>query len=69
LKAVAPNPERRHQSAAELAGALRQLMPRLQLPDVPSDVIAASPAGIGRTVALVAVILGLIVAWAWWFTR
>jgi serine/threonine-protein kinase len=69
LKAVAPTAERRYQSAAALAAALRQVMPGLQLPDVPADVAGASAASLGRVVVLAAVILLVLAAGVWWFMR
>lgn len=71
LKAVSPNPERRHQSAAELAAALRAALPGLQLPDAPPEIgAAASPASAaGRAVLITVAILATLGAIAWWLTR
>jgi len=71
LKAVAPNAERRYQSAAELAAALRRVLPTLELPEVPAALGGpeASSAGVGRVLLLAVVILAAVAAIAWWFTR
>jgi len=71
LKAVAPNAERRYQSAAELAAALRRVLPTLELPEVPAALSGpeASSAGVGRVLLLAVVILAAVAAIAWWFTR
>ena len=71
LKAISPNPERRHQSAAELAAALRAVVPGLQLPDVPPDLgAAAAPAsGAGRVLLITLAILAALGAIVWWLTR
>lgn len=71
LKAVAPNPARRYQSAAELAAALRAVMPGLQLPDVPPMIDDAAPAasGISRVGVFALAILAALAAAAWWLTR
>ena len=71
LKAVAPNAERRYQSAAELAAALRAVMPGLHLPDVPPSIVTAdAPAtSIGRVVMLTLAILAAAITLAWWLMR
>lgn len=70
LKAVAPNPDRRHQSAAELAAALRAVVPGLQLPDVPAALEneAAPASGVNRALLITLALLAGVAA-AWWFTR
>lgn len=69
LKAIAPNAERRYQSAAALAGSLREVMSGLQLPDVPVDVAGAPAASLGRVVVMTVVILAVVAACVWWFIR
>lgn len=71
VKAVAPNPERRYQSAAELAAALRAVIPSLELPDVPPtiDDAATSTSGINRVGVFALAILAALAAAAWWLTR
>ena len=69
LKAVAPNRERRYQSAAELAAALREVLPRLEFPEVPADVTTGNGASLGRVTLLTLVILGGLAAVAWWVMR
>jgi serine/threonine-protein kinase len=70
LKAVAPNPERRYQSAAALASALRQVLPALQLPEVPPDAGRTDASGtrLLPILILTVIILGAIAA-AVWLTR
>ena len=71
LKAVAPNPERRYQSGAELAAALRAVVRGLQLPDVPPMIDDFPPAasGISRVGVFALAILIALAAAAWWLTR
>lgn len=70
LRAVAPNPERRYQSVAALASALRGVIPELQLPDVPPAVAAGtSSTSVVRVLVLTLVILATLAAVAWWLTR
>jgi eukaryotic-like serine/threonine-protein kinase len=69
LKAVAPSPGRRYQSAAELASALRGLLPLLELPEVPPDVARTGSATVGRVALLTLLILGGLAAIAWWVMR
>jgi eukaryotic-like serine/threonine-protein kinase len=70
LKAVAPNPDRRYQSAAELAAALRNVLPLLELPEIPTDVgVGGGGARFGRIVLLTLFILGGLAAIAWWIMR
>jgi len=70
LKAVAPNPDSRHQSAAALAGALRAVAAALDAKDVAADdeEQAQQPgAHIGRALAMATLILlglGLLIWWA-----
>ena len=71
LKAIAPNPERRHQSAAELAAALRAVVQGLRLPDVPAalDAAVVPASGAGRMVLIALALVAALVAIAWWLTR
>jgi len=71
LKAEAPNADRRYQSAAELAAALRGVLPGLQLPDVPPAIAdpPAARAGIGPLVLVTLAILAVVLALAWRFMR
>jgi serine/threonine-protein kinase len=69
LKAVAPSADRRHQSAAELAAALRMVMPGLQLPDVPPDVAGPPAANAARIALITAALLAVVAGVAWWLTR
>jgi serine/threonine-protein kinase len=69
LKAVAPGAERRYQTAAELAGSLRTVMPALQLPEIPADVAARPATSVGRIVVVTACVLAVIAGVVWWLTR
>jgi serine/threonine-protein kinase len=70
LKAVAPNPDRRYRTVAEMAAALRTVLPLLEFPDLPasvSEVQSSAPASRALVMALV-ILAGLAVV-AWWLTR
>jgi serine/threonine protein kinase len=69
LKSVAPNPDRRYQSAAELAGSLRAVMPGLQLPDVPADVAATPGTSAAQVVIMIVILVMLGAGVIWWVTR
>jgi len=71
LKAVAPNPARRFQTAAELAAALRAVLPALDRPDVFADIRTGESEGatLGRIVVMTVAILGGLGLVAWWLTR
>lgn len=72
LKAVAPNPELRYQSAATLAAELRSLAAILDVRGGAGDEEeepASEPASVGRILLLAVLILGAVAAVAWWFTR
>ena len=69
LKAVAPNPERRFQTAAEFGGALRAVLPGLQLPDVPRELTGAGSTSAGRIGVMTVVLLAALAAIAWWLMR
>jgi serine/threonine protein kinase len=72
LKAVAPNPDSRHQSMATLAADLRRL---IALVDErggagdEDDAVASSGGGVGSVIGIAAVILAVLALLAWWFTR
>ena len=69
LKAVAPNAERRYQSAAALASALRGVLPTLELPEVPAALVKPDAATNTRHVVLLAAVILIALAAAWWFMR
>jgi eukaryotic-like serine/threonine-protein kinase len=70
LKAVAPNRERRYQSAAELAAALRSVLPLLECPEIPADVAnSGNGASLRRVTLLTLIILAGLAAVVWWVTR
>ena len=70
LKAVAPNRDRRYQSAAEFAAALRTALPLLEFPEVPPDVTRdVDGASLGRVAVLTLILLGGVAGVAWWFMR
>jgi len=71
LKAITPNAERRHASAAELAASLRMMLPVLELPGGLGSITAPSPPAspMGRTLVVTIVILGVVALLAWWLTR
>jgi serine/threonine-protein kinase len=69
LKAVAPNPERRYQSAAEFASALRGVLPLLELPEVPPEIDGGGSATVGRVALLTVIILSGLAAIVWWVMR
>lgn len=72
LKAVAPNPDLRYQSAATLAADLRVLAAVSEARATSSAAAAvaeaASPRG-GRAIAIAAFIVAALALIAWWFTR
>lgn len=65
LTAVAPNPGRRLQTAAELAAALRRVLAVLELPDVPAELAAGTGVAAGRVIRIGLVILAGLAAIAW----
>jgi eukaryotic-like serine/threonine-protein kinase len=69
LKAVAPNPASRYQSAVGFAGELRAsiaVLDRLGVAGEEEELAQASSTSVGRVVVLAAVML-VVVALAWWF--
>jgi serine/threonine protein kinase len=73
LKAVAPNPDRRYQSVAALAGDLRAISSALALDDVVEEererASTAPSTSVGRVVLTALVILAVVAAVLWWVTR
>ena len=70
LKAVAPNRDRRYQSAAELAAALRSVLPLLEFPEIPPDVRPTTGgASLGRVALLTLIMLAGLVVIVWWIAR
>jgi hypothetical protein len=71
LKAVAPNPDSRYQSAATLAAELRSVAAILDVRGATDDDEDEEPnlVNVGGVVVMTVVILGAIAAVAWWFLR
>jgi len=72
LKAVAPNPDNRYQSAATLAAELRSISAILDVRGAMDDEEShddAAPNPLGRTLMLTIVMLAVLGAIAWWFLR
>jgi serine/threonine protein kinase len=71
LRAVAPNPDLRHQSMVSLAGDLRTVANALELDEVAEVERAQAPpaTSFGRILLMTLVILALAGAALWWFTR
>lgn len=69
LKAVAPNRERRYQTAAEFAAALRGVLSLLEVPDAPEQAVGTEGATVGRVVLVTVLILAALAAIAWWVMR
>ena len=72
LKAVAPNPESRYQSAATFAAELRSVASIFDLRGTVGDEEdhdEAAPHTVSRTLVLTIVMLLVIAAIAWWFLR
>jgi eukaryotic-like serine/threonine-protein kinase len=70
LRAIAPNPDSRYQSAAALAGELRATLPVLDAQNVPSDdEPEVLPPNGSRSTWLVAIAVIVAGAIAWWLTR
>jgi serine/threonine-protein kinase len=70
-KAIAPNPEKRHGSAAELVRELRRVDAQLDADGAGDDeaFIAARPARRVNAVAIAALVVAVLAAVAWWLTR
>lgn len=69
LKALAPRPDARFQSAAELAGELRTLLAVLEAPDAAGEEGERSEAvsvGLGRIIAIAGGMLLVVAGVAWW---
>ena len=72
LRAVAPNPDRRTQSAATLAAELRSVAAVLDVRGIAEDEEDALPersTSLGRVLLLTLVILALAVLAVWWLSR
>jgi serine/threonine protein kinase len=72
LKAVAPNPDLRHQSAVTLAAELRSGAARFELGEVPGEEAADAQTGstsVGKVLMLTILLLAVLGAIGWWFTR
>jgi len=71
LKAVAPNPDLRHQSMASLAGDLRVVSTALELEDAAEVERAKAPpaTSVGRVLLMTLTILALVGAVLWWVMR
>jgi serine/threonine protein kinase len=71
LKAVAPNPDSRHQSMASLAGDLRLVSTALELDDVAEVERAKAPpaTSVGRVLLMTLTILVVVAAVLWWVMR
>ncbi len=71
LRAVAPNPEKRYESAAALTRELRRIDARLDAEGCTDDEDfphAASPRH-GNAIAIAGVLTAILAALLWWFTR
>ena len=72
LKALAPNPESRYQSAVSFAGELRGSLAVLDALDVAGEeeeLAQTQSTSIGRVAAMTAMMILIVVAIAWWFMR
>jgi eukaryotic-like serine/threonine-protein kinase len=72
LKALAPNPESRYQSAVSFAGELRGSLAVLDALDVAGEeeeLAHTQSTSIGRVAAMTAMMILIVVAIAWWFMR
>jgi serine/threonine-protein kinase len=69
LRAVAPKAERRYQSAAELAAALRGALPLLELGDVPMETPAENATSLSRVALMTLLILAGLGVVIWWVMR
>jgi serine/threonine protein kinase len=71
LRAVAPNPDSRHQSAVTLAAELRSVAARFDVRELAIDEEseAQTRASFATTLAMTVLILFVLGAVGWWFTR
>lgn len=72
LKALAPNPESRYQSAVSFAGELRGSLAVLDALDVAGEeeeLAQTQSTSVGRVAAMTAMMIFIVVAIAWWFMR
>jgi serine/threonine protein kinase len=69
LKAVAPNPDSRYQSAVTFAAELRSVAARLDLRESATDAADASHRGGPATLLLTVLGLAVLLAVGWWLTR
>lgn len=72
LKALAPNPDSRYQSAVSFASELRASLAVLDALDVAGEeeeLVQKRSTSVGRVAALAAVMILIVLALAWWFMR
>lgn len=69
LKAIAPNPDSRYQSAATLSAELRSVGAILDVRSENEDEAHAAGAGSGRTALIAVLVLLALIAAVWWFIR
>jgi serine/threonine-protein kinase len=72
LKALAPNPDARHQSAVSFASELRASLAVLDALDVAGEeeeLVQKQSTSIGRVAVMAAVIIVIALALVWWFMR
>jgi len=72
LKALAPNPDSRYQSAVSFAGELRASLAVLDALDVAGEeeeLAETQSTSVGRVAAMAAMMILLVAAIAWWFMR
>jgi serine/threonine-protein kinase len=70
LKALAPNPASRYQSAVAFAGELRQsigVLDALGVAGEEEELAQTSSTSVGRVLAMTAALLGVAAVLAWWF--
>jgi serine/threonine protein kinase len=72
LKALSPNPDSRYQSAVSFAGELRGALATLDALDLESEeeeLAQKQSTSIGRVVGMTAVVIAVVLALVWFFTR
>ena len=72
LKALAPNPDSRYQSAVSFAGELRVSLGVLDALDVAGEeeeLVQRQSTSVGRVAAMAAMMILIVAALAWWFMR